>query len=443
MVRSKWFKISVAALISSFILVIGMGNGWFGTRQDRGENVKTPRSAAFNKKVAEAQTKAGATDKQILFGDLHVHTTFSVDAFSLSLPIVNGEGSHPPADACDFARFCSALDFWSINDHAEGLTSFFWQETKEAVRQCNAVSGDENNPDMVTFLGWEWTQVGTTPKNHYGHKNVILLETAEDKVPKRPIASSPPPGSTMMAMKKAATFGQRLGIGLSAPFAPGSPASAYLDATTFFTDIAGIKDCPEGVNSKELPVDCRESAFGPDTLFKKLKEWGGKSMVIPHGTTWGFYTPAGSNWTKQLKGAQHDSSLQTLFEVFSGHGNSERFRNFKAAAYDAQGKAICPQPTPEYLPSCWRAGEIIYERCKKVKLDEKECQARAQTARDKLSQSRHSRAPDCSGHEPRRLARCRPVQRLHSAHFQLQARWFGSVCVGHLELRRSRKSASL
>src|SRR5262245_60936794 len=45
---------------------------------------------------------ATAAPKQILFGDLHVHTTFSADAFVRSLPMLQGEGAHPPADACDF-----------------------------------------------------------------------------------------------------------------------------------------------------------------------------------------------------------------------------------------------------------------------------------------------------------------------------------------------------
>ena len=67
--------------------------------------------------------------KQILFGDLHVHTTFSTDAFLWTLPMLNGTGSAPMADACDYARYCSGIDFWATTDHAEASTPRKWKET--------------------------------------------------------------------------------------------------------------------------------------------------------------------------------------------------------------------------------------------------------------------------------------------------------------------------
>ena len=94
-----------------------------------------------------AAARLSATpSKQILFGDLHVHTTFSTDAFLWSLPMMMGEGAHPLGDACDYARFCSAVDFWSINDHAEATTPRKWELTKQAIRLCNDVAGDPSDP---------------------------------------------------------------------------------------------------------------------------------------------------------------------------------------------------------------------------------------------------------------------------------------------------------
>jgi hypothetical protein len=292
--------------------------------------------------------------KQILFGDLHVHTTYSIDAFMYSLPIFSGEGAHPPADACDFARYCAGLDFFSINDHAEGLTSELWEQTKQSIRQCNAVAGDESNPDLVAFMGWEWTQTGRTPESHFGHKNVVFPGLGDDELPARPISA-------------VAVGGQRVppiwmfnaGAGLLG--AAGYPEYGQVIST--MGDLAQSSDCDSGIRSPELPPDCRESADTPGELFRKLDEWGLESLVIPHGLAWGIHAPPGAVLDAQLSSEQHDPSKQRLIEISSGHGNGEEYRDLPEYELDGSGEQVCPEATDNYLPCCQRAGELARERC--------------------------------------------------------------------------------
>ena len=91
------------ALIVIYILI--SSNGLFGKLPEDNQVISLPRP----------QIEDSNNNKQIFFGDLHVHTTFSQDAFLFSLPMLQGEGVHPPSDACNFARYCSSLDFFSID----------------------------------------------------------------------------------------------------------------------------------------------------------------------------------------------------------------------------------------------------------------------------------------------------------------------------------------
>ena len=141
--RLAYVALAVLVLLGAALLALGLiGRGLFGRHEGPGEVARMPRPAAVvgaaRSRVESAAGEIGvARAKQVLFGDLHVHTTFSFDAFLTSLPISYGEGAHPPADACDFARYCSALDFWSINDHAEQLTPQNWRET---VASCSCIT---------------------------------------------------------------------------------------------------------------------------------------------------------------------------------------------------------------------------------------------------------------------------------------------------------------
>ncbi|MCC6217302.1 MAG: DUF3604 domain-containing protein [Polyangiaceae bacterium] len=371
-------------------MVAALGLGGLGTAAyvtyggGRVESAGTARSARppaetiVARAAADLATQPGAATAQILFGDLHVHTTFSADAFMRSLPLVGGEGAHPPADACDFARFCSQVDFFAITDHAEGLTPRQWSETKASVRQCNAVAGDPANPDVVAFTGWEWSQVGLTAEDHYGHKNVIFRDTGEAELPARPVGAG---GTLATSLRNAASIGGGSALDrVLVPVQDFDRRQRYLDLVARQLETRQLRDCAPGVGTRELPADCRELAATPGELFAKLRDWGFASLVVPHGTTWGFYTPPGYTWDKQLTAAEDDPDRQRLIEIFSGHGNSEEYRSWRAVegSYQQPG-ARCPEPIPGHEPCCWRAGEIVRARCGGVA--EAECERRVEKAR--------------------------------------------------------------
>ncbi|MGD8608348.1 MAG: DUF3604 domain-containing protein [Myxococcales bacterium] len=368
-----WKKGCLSVVLGLVLLVLAFWVVYGGAREQMdGTIVPTPLAEEHVRDRVTSQKKTAPHEtNRILFGDLHVHTTLSVDAFMWGLPLMGGEGVHPPADACDFARYCSQLDFYALTDHAEALNPRTWQMSKDSVRECNAVAAGDDQPDLFAFTGFEWTQVGLTPQEHFGHKNVIFKYTDDPRLPTRPIAA---PGIAARAFSKFSALWPLLVVPLRA-FPHQQP---YLDFARHIRENARYPFCPEGPASPDLPADCRELASSPDVLFKKLHEWNLDTLVIPHGTTWGFYTPLGYTWDKQLRADLDDPSLQRLIEVFSGHGNSEEYRSFRSAIVTEEGLQ-CPEPTEGYEACCWRAGEMIRERCEDP--DSQECQQRVEKAR--------------------------------------------------------------
>ena len=343
--NKKFLKYGLYPFILFIFLYFITARGMFGSLPQDGQIFEEKRPP-INSEITE--------EKQIFFGDLHVHTTFSQDAFFFSLPMLQGEGVHPPADACNFARFCSAIDFFSITDHAEGLTKDMWDKTIQATNFCNTVSSNAET-DLISYVGWEWTQMSGeagNPDEHYGHKNVILKDM--DNLPKVPI------GAGLTGLDYILKSRITPSLMLLADF---PPEKIDLDFLAYRNETYSIPSCSE-LNEKEvLQRECKEEASTPRELFNRLDELNLKALVIPHGTTWGIHAPANSTMSSQLEMNQHDPDLQRLFEVYSGHGNSEVYKDIKHYIKTGDGKNACPEPTKGFEPCCWRAGEIARHQC--------------------------------------------------------------------------------
>ena len=355
----KLFGYLLLFIFFIFAYVLIFSSGLIGKLPQDYEVIESPRP----------QVDDSRSTNQIFFGDLHVHTTFSQDAFLFSLPVIQGEGAHPPADACNFARFCSSLDFFSITDHAEGLTKEMWEDTIKSIKNCDAVSNDDQK-DLIAFVGWEWTQMASTPETHYGHKNVILRDL--DNLPEKPIGAGLT-GLDLMIKHYAAPL-----LPLIVDFPPEQIDFDFLKyrSTTYSEPF-----CADLENEEN--VKCKEKADNPKQLFEQLDKLNLQALVIPHGTAWGIHAPAGSNLSYQLLEGQHDPEKQRLIEVYSGHGNSEIFKYFKHAEQIDDGSYICPDPTDDFEPCCWRAGEIIKQRCENE--NEESCIVKAEKVKKEFA----------------------------------------------------------
>ena len=277
------------------------------------------------------------------------------------------------ADACDYARYCSAIDFWSITDHAEASTPYRWRETKNAIRQCQAKSASETNPDLVSLIGFEWTQVGPVPEEHFGHKNVIFKGLDDDDVSARPIAAA---GVATSALRQTVA-----GMPAIVALSDYKNRQNYYDLNTFLKNIRDVPECDPDTPSNELPLDCFESAATPGELIARLENQGLDPLVIPHGSSWGFYTPPATTWDKQLNPA-HRPEKFPLIEIYSGHGNSEEFRPYQNVIAREDGSYACAPETDTFKPACVRAGEIIAERCTANGEAPAVCEAKAEEARE-------------------------------------------------------------
>ena len=112
----------------------------------------------------------------------------------------------------------------------------------------------------INFCRWEWTQIGTTKENHWGHRNVIFKDI--QNLPARPIgARTPDSGLGVFDTTEQAVSARWLDV---------FNFKRYSDLKWLLNEVRKIPFCEEGIASPDLPLDCYEYIYIQDCAFRNF-----------------------------------------------------------------------------------------------------------------------------------------------------------------------------
>jgi len=358
----------------------------------------------------------------VYWGDNHVHTRFSPDALAAMAFARELESTRDVYNACEFARFCSGLDFFVSAEHAEFQTEANWKTIRDQVAQCND-EVDDSLEEFVAYAGFEWTQnpvgFGASPRS-YGHKNVHFLGARVDDAPdegRRNLHATPKPiGSFLLEAIEASpepkecdgrscvVYGEPVVQAVKRISALAQEAEA--GGETRFRPLKEIlklpttPDCDDAAAPPGGP--CLEVARTPNELFAKLDAWlkepcaeegevcvpcphapdarcyADRAVVVgSHGTAWGLGGQA--EFARDYTQDDYWPELERYVEVYSKHGSSEVWTDLPPAYVDsadnacdpnACGDCTCNTRQGSSIPCCRRCEELLETECQGLRCRE-------------------------------------------------------------------------